>query len=154
MNLRLTTKKIWKGLLLLILLITCLFIFTDVYQIFLGPLDIGSNVDHSYGDIILVLGGGLRKGLQLGYSTQERLNLAVQYYHQKKRPILVTGCYLTRESKSAKRVIDYLVKQKVKDEFILIEGNSYTTFENIFNSKQIIEKNGYKEVVVCTSPYH
>ena len=140
----------------LFILIVCVFIlcFTDFYTIFVKPLDIGKKVDKNYGDVILVLGGGLRPKVEIGYSTAERLRLAVRLFKQKKRVIIISDGSLYKGSPAIKKMKDYLLKHNIKDEYILIEGKSQTTFDNCVNAKKIIDKNHFKELIICTSPYH
>lgn len=138
------------------ILIVCIFIlcFTDFYTIFVKPLDIGKKVDKNYGDVILVLGGGLRPKVEIGYSTGERLRLAARLFKQKKMPIIISDGSLYKGSPAIKKMKEYLLKHNIKDEYILIEGKSQTTFDNCVNAKKIIDKNHFKELIICTSPYH
>ena len=59
----------------------------------LALLEVGEALPPSYGDAILVLGGGMRDGGQLGFSTAERLALAAHLYAERQRDIVVSdGC--------------------------------------------------------------
>lgn len=127
---------------------------SDFYKIFIKPLDIGKKIDKNYGDVILVLGGGLRPKVKIGYSTKERLRLAVRLFKQKKRVIIISDGSLYKRSPAIKKMKDYLFKHNIKDKYILIEGKSQTTFDNCVNAKNIIDKNHFKELIICTSPYH
>jgi uncharacterized SAM-binding protein YcdF (DUF218 family) len=147
-------KKKLKYILLALLLVTAIFVFTDVYLVFLGPLEIGTDIGKNYGDSILVLGGGLRKGPEIGYSTEERLLLAVELFHQKKRTVIVSDGSLYRRSPAIKKMIDFLVVKGIPKDYIRLEGKSQTTYDNFFYTKDIIKKINSKEVIVCTSPYH
>lgn len=137
-----------------VLLLTAVVLFTNVYLVILGPLQAGTRIDSNYGDVILVLGGGLRKGREIGYSTEERLLLAVQLFKQKNRPIIISGGSLYRGSPAIKKVTDFLEQRGVKKEFVRFEGKSQTTYDNFFNSRKLINEMKSKEVIVCTSPYH
>jgi len=147
-------KKKIKYILLALLLVTALFVFTDVYLVFLGPLKTGTDIGKSYGDSILVLGGGLRKGPEIGYSTEERLLLAVELFHQKKRIVIISDGSLYRRSPAIKKMTDFLEEKGIPKEYLRLEGKSQTTFDNFFYTKDIIKKLNSKEVIVCTSPYH
>ncbi len=127
---------------------------TNFYKLFLYPLDIGEVIPQDYGDAILVLGGGLRPKIEIGYSTQERLDLALELYSQKKRPIIVSDGSLYRRSPAIEIIGGYLTGRGVDAADILLEGKSQTTFDNFQYSKKIIDSRGFKQIIVCTSPYH
>jgi hypothetical protein len=109
-------KKI-KYLLVILLAFTIvsigIILFTNAYLSLLSPLEIGTDIDKNYGDTILVLGGGLRKGPEIGYSTLERLNLAVELYHQKERIIIISDGSLYHRSPAIKKMTDFLLKHGV-----------------------------------------
>jgi uncharacterized SAM-binding protein YcdF (DUF218 family) len=136
------------------LVLTALLLFTNFYMIFLGPLETGVDVDNDYGDVILVLGGGLRKGREIGYSTEERLLLAIELFKQKKRMIIVSDGSLYRRSPAIKKVTGFLTKNGVEREYIHLEGKSQTTFDSFYYTQKMLEEMNSKEVIVCTSPYH
>jgi uncharacterized SAM-binding protein YcdF (DUF218 family) len=129
-------------------------LFTDFYLVFLPPLERGTDIDKNYGDTILVLGGGLRKGPEIGFSTQERLLLAVDLFRQKKRTVIVSDGSLYPHSPAIKKITDFLVEKGVPKEYIRLEGKSQTTFDNFFNTHRILDEVNAREVIVCTSPYH
>ena len=144
-------KRFW---LIIVLLVFSLFLITDVYRCLLPPLEIGESVEAGFGDVILVPGGGLREGLKIGYSTEERLNLAVELFKQRPRMILVSDGSLYSRSPGIDKVLDFLNSRGVSDEFIILEGKSQTTYDNVLNSQSISKRRGFVEMIVCTSPYH
>lgn len=137
-----------------VLLLGMMTFFTNIYLIFLPPLEAGETIDATFGDVVLVLGGGLRKGPEIGYSTEERLNLAVKLFHQKKRTLIISDGSLYNRSPAIKKITDFLVNKGVPQEFIRLEGKSQTTYENLLYSLKIIEDLNSREVIICTSPYH
>ena len=139
---------------IVITLFLVILFFTNFYKVFLRPLDIGKEVDPLYGDVILVLGGGLRAGGKIGFSTGERLDLAVQLYRKKKIPIVLSDGSLYKKSPAIKTMKRYLARYGISDSHIHFEGRSQTTFESCVNSMKIIKSHNYGQVVVCTSPYH
>jgi len=140
----------------LCILIICagVMILSNIYKIFLTPLDIGQEIHTDYGDAILILGGGLRPQLVIGFSTEERLNLAVGLYHQKQRSIILSDGSLYRGSPAIKKIKQYLLKRQVDESHIFFEGKSQNTFESCKNSLNIIKKQDFKSIIICTSPYH
>lgn len=150
-------KKKMKIIIIISLIVIGLLLlglFTNIYLLFLGPLESGVEIDDNYGDVILVLGGGLRKGRKIGYSTEERLLLAARLFRQKKRAILISGGSMYRGSPAIKKITDFLAKHGVDQEYIRFEGKSQTTFDNFVYTRKMIEDMKSSEVIVCTSPYH
>lgn len=135
-------------------LLVILFLSTNVYMIFLKPLNVGIEIDREYGDVILVLGGGLRPRVEFGFSTKERLELAVEIFIQRNRPILLSDGSLYKNSPAIGKMKDFFRKNNVSEEYLFFEGKSQNTYESCINSKKIIEDKKMKEVIVCTSPYH
>ncbi len=143
-----------KKLLLILIFIFLLFILTDIYLLLLKPLDTGMDITDNTGDIILVLGGGLKSGNKIGVSTAERLEKAVKLYKIKKMKILVSDGSLYRKSPAIKMFREYLIGKGIEPEHILFEGQSQTTYENFVYTKNMIMKEKPIEVLVITSPYH
>jgi len=129
-------------------------IFTNAYQIFLPCFERGEEVQPQYGDLILVLGGGMRRGLELGYSTRERLELALRFYRERSRRILVTDGSLYPGSRAIRVFRDFLLKNGVRSGDILLEGKSQTTYENFLYTLPLVQKHSREGVIICTSPYH
>ncbi len=146
--------KKFKFLILVGLFVFLLLILTDVYLVLLKPLDSGTKTDDDFGDILLVLGGGLKKLNEIGVSTKERIELAVKLFKKKKRLILVSDGSLYQKSPAIKMIKDFILSKGIPEKYILFEGKSQTTFENFVYTKDIINKSGLNGVIVCTSPYH
>ncbi|MGE5344194.1 MAG: YdcF family protein [Candidatus Omnitrophota bacterium] len=141
-------------LFLTLLVIGGIVLLTDVYRVFLPLLETGVEIDKNYGDTILVLGGGLKKGSQIGFSTEERLILAIELYHQKKRTIIISDGSLYYKSPAVRKITDFLLENGVSSNFIRLEGKSQTTFDNFNYTRAILDDLKTKEIIVCTSPYH
>ena len=120
----------------------------------LNPLEAGEEIPLEYGDVILVLGGGLRPKLHLGFSTEERLEAAVSLYHQRARTILVSDGSLYASSPAVPRLLAWLADRGVPPGHVILEGRSQNTRENLVNGLTLIRKNGKTQVIACTSPYH
>jgi uncharacterized SAM-binding protein YcdF (DUF218 family) len=146
-------KKKVRYLLIVLLLVGGIFLFTDIYLLFLKPLDIGSEIEADYGDAILVPGGGSKRG-ELGTSTEERLLLAVELFKQKKRIIIVSGGSAYKGSPAVKRYVAFFSKYGIGKENLRFEGRSQTTYDNFYNSQKLIAEMKLKEVIIATSPYH
>jgi len=146
--------KKYRSLILFIVFVIALLLLTDIYLLFLKPLDTGVDLNKNYGDLILVLGGGLKKVNEIGLSTSERLIKAIKLYRNKNMKILVSDGSLYRKSPAIKLIKGFLVDMGVKKEDIILEGASQTTFENFVFTKDLIKNKKFKEIIVCTSPYH
>ncbi len=140
--------------LLLLSLISAVFLFTDIYIIFLKPLVVGEKIDKDYGDMILVPGGGLKRGNEIGFSTEERLKLAVELFKQKKRALVISDGSLYKGSPAIRKIVDFLTVRGVDVEYIAYEGKSQTTYDTFNFVKKPVEKNSISGIIVCTSPYH
>ncbi len=143
-----------KNVFAILIFIFLLLIFSDIYLMFLNPLIQGVDIPNDYGDCIIVLGGGLRKGNKIGISTGERLNLAVSLYRKKHRKIIVSDGSLYKKSPAVNLIRSFLISLKVREEDIFLEGKSQTTFDNLVFTSEIIRKNNLNNIIVCTSPYH
>ena len=139
---------------LILVLLVVLLVFTNFYVLFLGPLEDSSTVEDDYGDVILILGGGLRKGPEIGYSTEERLLLAVELFKQKKRMIIVSDGSLYPRSPAIKKITGFLVERGVDQNYIHLEGKSQTTFDSLLYTRKILADMNASQVIICTSPYH
>jgi uncharacterized SAM-binding protein YcdF (DUF218 family) len=141
-------------ILLLISSISALFLFTDVYIIFLKPLAVGEEIDRDYGDLILVPGGGLKRGNEIGFSTEERLKLAIDFFKQKKRVLVISDGSLYKGSPAIPKIVDFLTSKEVDAEYIAYEGRSQTTFDTFRFVKEPVANKNISGIIVCTSPYH
>jgi len=120
----------------------------------LKGLEAGECVPADYGDVILVLGGGLRPNLNFGYSTAERLKLAVSLYRQNSRAIIVSDGSLYRGSPAVPVMKTWLTRQGVAPEHIILEGRSQNTLQNLTHGLALVRSRGFQQVIACTSPYH
>lgn len=146
-------KKL-KILSIIFLFLFFLFLLTDLYLVLLKPLDTGDRTEKRSGNMILVLGGGLKTGNKIGISTKERLEQAIDIYKKKNMTILISDGSLYKRSPAIKMFRDFLTGRGVSSEHILFEGKSQTTFENFLYTKNMIIDSGSDEILVCTSPYH
>lgn len=108
-------------------------------------------------DYIVILGASV-KGEKLSFSLENRLNKAKDYLKENPNiKIIVSGGqgdgeYIS-EAEAMKR---YLIQNGIKENNIIKEDKSTNTYENIVNSKKIIDSfDGKNEkVLIVTSDYH
>lgn len=117
-----------------------IFIFFSIGN-FLSPQD---NLEKS--DVIVVISGG---------DTTERTAEGVKVFKDGWAPyMLFSGAAKSGSVSNAKSMKSYALKKGVPSEKILIEEKATSTYENALFSKNIIEKNNFKKIILVTSPYH
>ena len=114
----------------------------------------GGPVPASFGDVIVVPGGGMRTPTQLGISTTERIGLAAELYRDRPRSIIASDGVCAGTITGASVMGAALSTMGVRSEDILLEDGSKNTFENLRNSLVLARSRGLKTVVAVTSPYH
>jgi uncharacterized SAM-binding protein YcdF (DUF218 family) len=141
------TKKLQHYVLLLILL---LFITIELPIIAAGYLS-----KPTPADAIVVLGAKL---IGRNPSTMLRLRLkeAITLYQANyAATIIVSGAQgLDEEISEAQAMRDYLVEHGIPDEHILLEDNSFNTYQNLVNSKAIMDRYGLKQIIIVSNASH
>lgn len=97
-------------------------------------------------DAIVVVSGG---------DNDARIEKAVSLWEEGwSKMIIFSGAAAEGEVSNAKAMERIAVKAGVPEENILIEEKSKTTLENAEMTSVIITENGYKSIILVTSPYH
>ena len=109
-------------------------------------------------DYVIALGCGLLQGERVSRLLSGRLDKAIKIYRRSMASarIIVSGGQGPDEKISeAEAMKRYLVEQGIPETDIIKEDQSVNTFENIRNSKAIIDsRKGRGETAVCTSNSH
>lgn len=115
-------------------------------------------------DCYVVLGGGIYDNSPKSLSSTTgspsksalfRIIEGVRLYKKSPKPIIVTGGIVYNGEKSEGSVYkELMIDLGVPSSNIIIEGKSRTTEENAELTKDIMEKNEYKKVVLITSATH
>jgi uncharacterized SAM-binding protein YcdF (DUF218 family) len=115
-------------------------------------------------DAIVVLAGGItqpnryRPWPELTEDTIHRCLHAARLYHDGPPcPVIVTGGTLDPGSPLAPvapSMRELLIQLGVRDDDILVESHSRTTFENATETRQILNQKGLKNVVLVTEAVH
>lgn len=117
------------------------FLFLFFLGSFLSPQD-----KLEKADVIVVVSGG---------ETFSRTQKAVELYKDNWAPkIIVSGAARSGEISNAMAMKSYAIKKGVLAKDIFIEEESNSTYENALFSKEIIEENNFKKIILVTSPYH
>jgi len=90
-------------------------------------------------DVLIALGGG-----------SERERYAAELYRLGFAPgIIMSGC-----GKAARHMAKEAIRLGVKEQDIIIEEKSRSTYENALYSRDILSAQNFKSAIVVTSPYH
>lgn len=112
-------------------------------------------------DVIVVLGGHTANSRRNWFEpydatkTTTRISHGAQLYAAQRAPrILVSGAALDGGRSEAQGMAQYLQKNGVPAQQILLEENSYTTQENAAYSAQILKNRQVHKVLLVTSALH
>ncbi len=134
----------------------CLWYFIITFSIY-SVLSIKSlfNEDRPY-DAIIVLGSGLDKDGSVSTTLQKRLDKCIEIYDGEK-PIVVSGGQGDDEiTTEAYAMSQYLIKNGISEEKIILEDKSRTTKENFLFSKVLLDEQFSSDYTVAyiTNDFH
>jgi uncharacterized SAM-binding protein YcdF (DUF218 family) len=116
----------------------------------------GRSIKPVKSDAIIVLGAAVVGEDQPSPVLQERLNSALTLYRQHYAPVFILtggqgeGERIT-EAEASKR---YLESKGVPSAVMYLDNQSKNTWENLFNAKQIMQKQGMHTAIIVTDYYH
>jgi len=105
-------------------------------------------------DAIIVFGGGVGETGSPGKSTIERARYAVELYKKGYASNIVFSsgyAYIYNDAENMKLIA---VSMGVPEKNIILEEKANSTYENVIFSKNILEKNNWKRVLLVSSPYN
>ena len=109
-------------------------------------------------DYVIIHGAGLLEGGRMSKLLSQRLDKAIEVYRKDPTPpiLIPSGGKGSDEIISEAEAMErYLLEKGIPAEMIIKEDQSETTFENLANSKAIIDaREGSKYTVLVTSNYH
>jgi len=124
-----------------------------VYSIFLMLIPRKRDFDY-----VVIHGAGLLHGNQVTRLLGDRIDKAIELYRKDPTPpyMIPSGGKGSDEAISeAQAMKGYLLEKDIPEEKILLEDQSKNTFENLKNSKAIIDaREGRKYTAIVTSNYH
>jgi len=147
-----TTKAKFVPALTALALICALFFYTPLVWLLARPLYIKDIPGKA--DVIVALGGGVGESGKVSQGYQERVDTAVRLYkrHLSYNILYSSGYrYLMKEAGVMKALS---ISMGVRAEDILIDDTAVNTYEMIMHLKDVVEKNGWKSVMIVSSPYH
>ncbi|NQD64394.1 YdcF family protein [Bacillus haikouensis] len=120
-------------------------------------LEKSKDVDVEEIDAVIILGAGL-KGDIPSKTLLSRLEAGkTVLLENKDLPVVVSGGQGEGESiPEAEAMGIYLMEHGISEDRIIYEKTSTTTFENLLNSKKILNQKGFKDpnILIVTSDYH
>ena len=109
-------------------------------------------------DYVIIHGAGLLEGERVSRLLADRLDKAIEVYRKDPTPpkLIPSGGQGADESLSeAEAMKNYLIAHGIPASDIIVEDTSTTTFENLQNSKRILDGiEGRKYTALVTSNYH
>ncbi len=129
------------------------FLIFVIYSLFLQIIPRKNDFDY-----LIIHGAGLLHGDQLSKLLKERVDKAIDVYRKDPTPpiMIPSGGQGSDETVSeAEAIARYLKENGIPEEKIILEDKSVSTFENLRNSKAIIDAaDGSKYTALVTSNYH
>ena len=106
-------------------------------------------------DVIIVLGYPAKKDGSMSPILRERISKAAKLYHEGIAGIIIcTGGAVANNYVEADVMAQALIELGVSDCSIIRERLAKSTYENLVNSKKIIQDKGLKTAVIVSSPWH
>lgn len=129
------------------------FLMFMLYSVFLMAIPRKRDFDY-----VIIHGAGLAGGEKLTKLLSDRVDKAIEIYRKDPTPpyMIPSGGKGSDEKISeAEAMRRYMIEKGIPDEKILVEDRSTTTYENLVNSKAIIDaREGRKYTALVTSNYH
>ncbi|MBN3386846.1 YdcF family protein [Clostridium botulinum] len=106
-------------------------------------------------DVIIVLGYPAKKDGSVSPILRERINKAAKLYNEGIAGVIIcTGGAVSNNHVEADVMAQSLIELGVPDCSIIREKLAKGTYENLVNSKKIIQDRGLKTAVIVSSPWH
>jgi uncharacterized SAM-binding protein YcdF (DUF218 family) len=105
-------------------------------------------------DAIVVFGGGVGESGEAGGGYQERVVAAVDLYRAGYARAIVFSSGFRFAMREAEVMRDLAIANGVPAEAITLEDHAANTHENVVFSNAILQKHGWKSLLLVSSPYH
>ena len=129
------------------------FLIFMIYTLFLQIIPRKKDFDY-----VIIHGAGLLDGQRVSKLLRDRLDKAIEVYRKDPTPpkLIPSGGQGSDETISeAEAMKSYLLEQGIPENDIILEDASKTTYENLLNSKKIMDIiEGRKYTALVTSNYH
>ncbi|MEF3312363.1 YdcF family protein [Paenibacillus sp. GYB004] len=106
-------------------------------------------------DTMIILGAAVWNG-KPSPALKERLDVAVALWNEKKAARIITtgGIGLPGEPSEAATMKKYLVQQGIPASAILVEDQSRSTYENLQNSRKLMDEHNLRTAILVTHGFH
>lgn len=105
-------------------------------------------------DAIVVFGGGVGESGEAGGGQQERLRQAVDLFKEGYSDHLVLSSGFVYGFKEAESMRALAIDQGIPADRIELEPRARNTSENVAFVKEILDRRGWKSILLVSSPYH
>lgn len=105
-------------------------------------------------DAIVVFAGGVGESGKAGQGYEERLKYAVELYKEGYASHLIFSSGYTYAIKEIDIMKALAISMGVSPDAILLENQAGNTYENVKYTKMILDKEGWKSILLISSPYH
>jgi uncharacterized SAM-binding protein YcdF (DUF218 family) len=105
-------------------------------------------------DAIVVFAGGVGESGQAGGGYQERVAQAVNLYRQGFAPRVVISTGFVFAFKEGDVMRSLAIANGVPESAIVLELQAANTHENVTFTNEILEKNGWRRILLVSSPYN
>jgi uncharacterized SAM-binding protein YcdF (DUF218 family)/glycosyltransferase involved in cell wall biosynthesis len=125
---------------------------TSLFWFFSSPLKISETLRKA--DAIVVFGGGVGETGSPGKSTIERARYAATLYKRGYSDKILFSSGYTYVYNDAENMKLFAVSMGVPEKDILLEQKANSTYENVIFSKNILNQNNYRAILLISSPYN
>lgn len=105
-------------------------------------------------DAVVVFAGGVGESGQAGGGYQERLKHAVDLYRGGFAPRIVISSGFVFAFKEAEVMRGLAIDNGVPASAIVLETQAANTRENVSFTREILDRNGWRRILLVSSPYH
>jgi uncharacterized SAM-binding protein YcdF (DUF218 family)/glycosyltransferase involved in cell wall biosynthesis len=132
-------------------------VYVLVFQtnaVWLAARPLTANQPLTAGDAIVVFAGGVGESGKAGGGTEERVQHAVDLYKRGLASHLVLSSGYVYSFPEAEFMQSLAIQQGVPADAIVLEQRSTDTHENVAYVDEILERRGWRSVLLVSSPYH
>jgi uncharacterized SAM-binding protein YcdF (DUF218 family) len=105
-------------------------------------------------DAIVVFAGGVGESGKAGGGYQERVKQAVDLYHARQAPRMIFSSGFVFAFSESEIMKSLAVSLGVPAKAITLENKAANTYENVVFVNEILHRNGWRTILLVSSPYH
>lgn len=135
-----------------ILCIIAVVIAWSSYQ-YASITQIGNETTPEKADVLIVLGAAVWENGP-SPSLLARINLAQQLYMKQLASDIILSGGQGKHGPTEAEAMATVLKEYIQPQFLHLDDQSTTTFENIKNSKRIMDDYGYTSAIIVTDTFH